>query len=58
MDGAEFIVSSAVELHQKMIKEYRGAPGVTEDKYAEGMQVRHAPCCVCGLGIVVFCTSV
>ena len=39
MDDPDMIVEGAIEMHQKMIKEYRGVPGVKAERIAEGMQV-------------------
>ncbi len=39
MDDPEMIVEGAIEMHQKMIKEYRGVPGVRPERISEGMQV-------------------
>lgn len=39
MDDPDMIVKGAIEMHQKMIKEYRGVPGVKAERIAEGMQV-------------------
>lgn len=41
------IVEGAVKEHTKMIKSYRGAPGVTPEKAAEGMAPQH-----CALSLV------
>ncbi|KAK9858801.1 hypothetical protein WJX84_008169 [Apatococcus fuscideae] len=47
MDDPDMIVEGAIEMHQKMIKEYRGVPGVKVERIAEGMQMRH-----CALSLV------
>ena len=39
MDDPNMIVEGAIEMHRKMIKEYRGVPGVKPERIAEGMQV-------------------
>ena len=41
------IVNDALELHRTQIKTKRGVPGVTEEKLAEGLDVRH-----CALSLV------
>ncbi|KAK9867791.1 hypothetical protein WJX84_004895 [Apatococcus fuscideae] len=47
MDDPNMIVEGAIEMHRKMIKEYRGVPGVKPERIAEGMQMRH-----CALSLV------
>lgn len=47
MDEPEEIVQEGIELHQKMIKECRGVPGVKVDRFQEAMTVRH-----CALSLV------
>ena len=46
-DEPSFIVSEAVSLHQSMINEMRGIPGVLPERLAEGFNVRH-----CALSLV------
>ena len=41
------IVEGAIGMHQKMIKEYRGVPGVKAERIAEGMQVMIVDTAVC-----------
>merc|ERR1719471_1114161 len=47
MDEPDRIVNDALELHRTQIKSKRGVPGVTEEKLAEGLDVRH-----CALSLV------
>lgn len=47
MDGPEDIVREGVELHQKMIREARGIPGVKKERWEEALTVRH-----CALSLV------
>ena len=47
MDGPEKIVSEAYENHRKLIKEFRGVPGVQPARLAEAMQIKH-----CALSLV------
>ncbi|GAX81924.1 hypothetical protein CEUSTIGMA_g9352.t1 [Chlamydomonas eustigma] len=47
MDGPVDIVDQAVSLHQRMVKEYSGVPGVVAERVAEGLQIRH-----CALSLV------
>jgi wyosine [tRNA(Phe)-imidazoG37] synthetase (radical SAM superfamily)/flavodoxin len=46
-DDPVYIVKEAVELHQGMINEMRGVPGVVPERLAEGYQVKH-----CALSLV------
>ena len=46
-DGPEMIVSEAVRLHQGMINEMRGVPGVQTERLQEAFTVRH-----CALSLV------
>eukprot|EP00658_Telonema_sp_P-2_P059571 TRINITY_DN4860_c0_g1_i6.p1 TRINITY_DN4860_c0_g1~~TRINITY_DN4860_c0_g1_i6.p1 ORF type:complete len:593 (-),score=155.46 TRINITY_DN4860_c0_g1_i6:326-2104(-) len=46
-DPADVIVDGAIESHTKMIKEFRGVPGVKLDRFEEGMRPRH-----CALSLV------
>ncbi|KAF5831266.1 hypothetical protein DUNSADRAFT_13350 [Dunaliella salina] len=41
MDPADEIVGRAVLLHRGMVREYAGAPGVSAERVAEGMDIRH-----------------
>merc|ERR1712007_348067 len=45
--GPEAIVAEGIELHQKMIRECKGIPGVKKDRFKEAMTVRH-----CALSLV------
>lgn len=47
MDEPQDIVQQAVSMHQKMVREYAGAPGVTPQRAKEGMEPRH-----CALSLV------
>ena len=47
MDDAGFIVNEAVTKHLEMIKQLRGVPGVTEEKFNSAMAVKH-----CALSLV------
>lgn len=47
MDPPETILEAALESHYKMIKEFRGVPGVLRERLAEGTRVRH-----CALSLV------
>ncbi|CAK0858581.1 unnamed protein product [Prorocentrum cordatum] len=47
MDEPERIVAEGIELHQKMIKECKGIPGVKKDRFDDAMTVRH-----CALSLV------
>jgi len=47
MDPADEIVARAVSLHRGMVREYAGAPGVSAERVAEGMDIRH-----CALSLV------
>jgi tRNA wybutosine-synthesizing protein 1 len=47
MDDPEEIVAEGIELHQKMIKECKGIPGVKKDRFDDAMTVRH-----CALSLV------
>jgi len=47
MDPPEAIVAEGIELHQKMIRECKGIPGVKKDRFEEAMHVRH-----CALSLV------
>ncbi len=47
MDGPLDIVSQAISLHQQMVKEYSGVPGVVSERVKEGLAVRH-----CALSLV------
>ena len=42
MDKAETVIEGLIEQHYKMIKQFRGVPGVTPQTMAEGMRLRHA----------------
>lgn len=46
-DAPDMIVSTAISLHQSMIKEMRGVPGVVPERLAEAFNVRH-----CALSLV------
>jgi tRNA wybutosine-synthesizing protein 1 len=46
-DDPEFIVSEAISLHQSMINEMKGVPGVVPERLQEGMVVKH-----CALSLV------
>ncbi|XP_019519268.1 PREDICTED: S-adenosyl-L-methionine-dependent tRNA 4-demethylwyosine synthase-like isoform X1 [Hipposideros armiger] len=47
MDQPEMILKEAIENHQNMIKQFKGVPGVREQRFAEGMMVKH-----CALSLV------
>uniref|UniRef100_A0A4D5RQK8 S-adenosyl-L-methionine-dependent tRNA 4-demethylwyosine synthase TYW1 n=1 Tax=Ixodes scapularis TaxID=6945 RepID=A0A4D5RQK8_IXOSC len=47
MDPPEMILDAALESHYKMIKEFKGVPGVLRERLAEGLAVRH-----CALSLV------
>lgn len=47
MDNAETILKGALEGHCKMIKQFRGVPGVIPEKFNEGMSPKH-----CALSLV------
>jgi len=47
MDEPDKIVDGALENHYKMIKQFRGVPGVKADRYKEAMNVQH-----CALSLV------
>ncbi|KAM9058708.1 S-adenosyl-L-methionine-dependent tRNA 4-demethylwyosine synthase TYW1 isoform 4-T6 [Megaptera novaeangliae] len=47
MDQAEMILKEAIENHQNMMKQFRGVPGVREERFEEGMTVKH-----CALSLV------
>lgn len=47
MDNPDKIVNDAMQYHYKMIKEFKGVPGVKADRFAEGMRIRH-----CALSLV------
>ncbi|XP_029805318.1 S-adenosyl-L-methionine-dependent tRNA 4-demethylwyosine synthase isoform X2 [Suricata suricatta] len=47
MDQPEMILKEAIENHQNMIKQFKGVPGVKEDRFEEGMMVKH-----CALSLV------
>ncbi|KAF0874758.1 TYW1 synthase, partial [Crocuta crocuta] len=47
MDQPEMILKEAIENHQSMIKQFKGVPGVKEDRFEEGMMVKH-----CALSLV------
>ena len=47
MDDPISIVTEAVKLHQGMIKEYSGVPGVWPERVKEGLDIRH-----CALSLV------
>ncbi|CAF1000503.1 unnamed protein product [Didymodactylos carnosus] len=46
-DDAETLYNGATQNHYKMIKEFRGVPGVLPERYAEAMKIRH-----CALSLV------
>ena len=46
-DDAGFIVQEAVTKHLEMIKQLRGVPGVTDEKFSSAMSVKH-----CALSLV------
>ncbi|KAH3671546.1 hypothetical protein OGAPHI_000249 [Ogataea philodendri] len=47
VDEPEVIVEGALQAHYKKIKQMRGVPGVSADRFAEAFQVRH-----CALSLV------
>ena len=47
MDGAEFIFDEALQKHYGMIKEFKGVPGVKQERLDEAFNVRH-----CALSLV------
>lgn len=47
MDEPDAIVKEGIELHQRMIKECRGIPGVKTERFEEALNVRH-----CALSLV------
>jgi tRNA wybutosine-synthesizing protein 1 len=47
MDPADEIVAQAVQLHQNLIKQLKGVPGVTEETHKQAMNVKH-----CALSLV------
>jgi len=47
MDEPDVIVRQAVESHVKMVKEFRGVPGVKPDRFKEGLKPAH-----CALSLV------
>ncbi|XP_045850201.1 S-adenosyl-L-methionine-dependent tRNA 4-demethylwyosine synthase TYW1-like [Meles meles] len=47
MDQPEMILKEAIENHQSMIKQFKGVPGVKEERFEEGMRVKH-----CALSLV------
>ncbi|XP_036763792.2 S-adenosyl-L-methionine-dependent tRNA 4-demethylwyosine synthase TYW1 isoform X3 [Manis pentadactyla] len=47
MDQPEMILKGAIENHQNMIKQFKGVPGVKEERFEEGMMVKH-----CALSLV------
>ncbi|XP_060029538.1 S-adenosyl-L-methionine-dependent tRNA 4-demethylwyosine synthase TYW1 isoform X2 [Erinaceus europaeus] len=47
MDHPEMILKEAIENHQNMIKQFKGVPGVKEERFKEGMTVKH-----CALSLV------
>ncbi|XP_036897624.1 S-adenosyl-L-methionine-dependent tRNA 4-demethylwyosine synthase TYW1 isoform X2 [Sturnira hondurensis] len=47
MDQPEVILKEAIENHQNMIKQFKGVPGVKEERFEEGMTVKH-----CALSLV------
>jgi tRNA wybutosine-synthesizing protein 1 len=47
VDQPEFLVESGIELHRQMIKQMKGVPGVNQERYADGMNIRH-----CALSLV------
>ncbi|XP_015450120.1 S-adenosyl-L-methionine-dependent tRNA 4-demethylwyosine synthase isoform X1 [Pteropus alecto] len=47
MDQPEMILKEAIENHQNMIKQFKGVPGVKEERFEEGMTVKH-----CALSLV------
>uniref|UniRef100_A0A8D1W6P7 Calneuron 1 n=1 Tax=Sus scrofa TaxID=9823 RepID=A0A8D1W6P7_PIG len=47
MDQPDIILKEAIENHQNMIKQFKGVPGVKEERFEEGMTVKH-----CALSLV------
>lgn len=47
MDQPEVILKEAIENHQNMIKQFKGVPGIKEERFKEGMTVKH-----CALSLV------
>ncbi|GAB1607921.1 S-adenosyl-L-methionine-dependent tRNA 4-demethylwyosine synthase-like [Argonauta hians] len=47
MDDPEFVFNGAINNHTKMIKQFRGVPGVLPERFEEGMSPRH-----CALSLV------
>lgn len=47
MDQPEIILKEAIKNHQNMIKQFKGVPGVKEERFEEGMTVKH-----CALSLV------
>ena len=47
MDPPEQVIDGAIENHHKLIKQYKGVPGVRQDRFAEAMAIRH-----CALSLV------
>ncbi|XP_060141148.1 S-adenosyl-L-methionine-dependent tRNA 4-demethylwyosine synthase TYW1 isoform X3 [Globicephala melas] len=47
MDQPEMILKEAIENHQNVMKQFRGVPGVREERFEEGMTVKH-----CALSLV------
>uniref|UniRef100_A0A8C0JXM4 tRNA 4-demethylwyosine synthase (AdoMet-dependent) n=1 Tax=Canis lupus dingo TaxID=286419 RepID=A0A8C0JXM4_CANLU len=47
MDQPEMILKEAIENHQNMIKQFKGVPGVKEERFEEAMMVKH-----CALSLV------
>lgn len=46
-DPPEQIVAHALEAHRGLIRQFRGVPGVRQDRFEEGLAVRH-----CALSLV------
>lgn len=46
-DPPEFLLSNAMRLHYQMVKQMRGVPGVTPERLADAMSIRH-----CALSLV------
>ncbi|XP_077775816.1 S-adenosyl-L-methionine-dependent tRNA 4-demethylwyosine synthase TYW1-like isoform X1 [Podarcis muralis] len=47
MDPPEMILQEAIENHQSLIKQFKGVPGVRNDRFEEGMEPKH-----CALSLV------
>ncbi|XP_069891708.1 S-adenosyl-L-methionine-dependent tRNA 4-demethylwyosine synthase TYW1-like isoform X5 [Dipodomys merriami] len=47
MDQPEMILKEAIESHQRMIRQFKGVPGVQAERFQEGLEVRH-----CALSLV------